>query len=448
MVRDAKFYKTLVAIALPVALQSLISLGVNFLDNIMVGSLGEISISAVSVSNQLTVFVTFFIRGVAGGSAVLISQYWGKKDVARIKSIFGISLRISLAISVLIGGFAILFPHAALRVFTNDADIIAEGVRYIRIIGVTYIVFALSDTLIAMLRWVEVVRVALAVVSVSLFVNLFFNYALIYGHFGFPAIGVRGAAIATLLARCVELSIVLVYVFRIDRRLSLKASELVHFDRQLFVDFLRHGAPVMLGDVLWGLVGTVKGTLVGRMGVDMIAGVNMAETVMQLTFVFTTGLTGAACVIVGKSVGEKRYDLTRQYAGTIQILFALFGLVMSGFVLLLRAPALNLYNVSEPVRLLSYQFVTIGAISTVFGTYHASCFIGINRGAGDGRFVVKVDMIAGWGFTIPLTFLSFFVWHLPLPWVFFFSRFDQFFKWVPAFFRLRGDKWIRNVTRD
>jgi len=447
VIRDKQFYKTLLLIALPAAFQSLITLGVNMLDNVMVGSLGEIALSGVSLGNQLTTLMTFFVKGVAGGSAVLISQYWGKKDMGRIKTVFGIVFRFCLISSLLVALLVHFFPEAAMRIYTNEASIIASGAEFLAIVCFSYIFFTVSDTLIAMLRWMENVKVGVIVPIVSFFVNLFFNYILIFGKLGFPAMGVRGAAIATVITRAVELCVVVAYVFVFDKKLGLKPRDLLAGDRQMTRDFIRYSIPVTIGDMQWGLVGTFKATLIGRLGVTMVAAHSIAETVLSLAMIFTNGLANAACVVVGKVVGRGENDLAREYSKTIQILFAVIGVIVALFVFLIRAWPVSLYNVEAETAQLAAAFIGIGGLTLMGTCYHASCFVGINRGAGDGKFVMKVDMICGWLVVLPAIYLTGFVFHAPLTVVYLMTRIDQCFKWIIAFFRLRGDKWIHNVTR-
>ena len=434
-------------IAIPVALQSLLSVGVNMADNIMVGNLGETNLSGVAMANQFSLYISFFVRGLTGGAALLLSQYWGKKDFGKIKLIFAIVLRIAFLVGISATAVLALFPSQAMHIFSNDADIIREGAKYLQIVCFSYIFYVISDTFVGMLRCVEVVRITLIITIVSLFTNITFNYILIFGKFGFPVLGIRGAAIATVLARMIELAITLTYVLKVDKRLQVRFKELFGWDRLLVKDFAKYGLPVLIGDLQWGLVSTLRATVIGRLGKEMVSANSIAEVVMSLGFAFTTGLAAAACVAIGKTVGAGEYKKTREYSNTIQILFLGAGVFIAAFVFFTRGIPPSFYNISEETRLLTKQFLAIGALSMIGTAYHASCFVGINRGAGDSKFVFKVDMIFGWLIVLPATFLSGLVFGAPLWVVYFCSRIDQFFKWIIAFFRLRGDRWIRNVTR-
>ena len=309
----------------------------------------------------------------------MISQYWGKKDVERIKQIFAVIFQVTGLIALAVNVFVFFCPTIVLRFFTNDADIIASAQGYIRIVSFSYLLFALADTFAAMLRCVEIVKITFAVSVFSLFTNLFLNYSLIGGNFGFPALGIEGAAIATVVSRGLELAIVMVFFFCIQKRIPAKPLDLFRVDKLMYKDYAKYGLPILVGDVQWGMVGVFKSVIIGRLGVSMISAANIADTIMQLGLIFSNGLASAACVVIGKTVGVKNYDLTRKYSTTIQIIFVGVGVVMSSMVFLLRNPFVSLYDVSSETSTLAAQLIAIGAITLLGTSYHVACFTGINR---------------------------------------------------------------------
>ncbi|MGI5894762.1 MAG: MATE family efflux transporter [Candidatus Merdivicinus sp.] len=448
MVKEKEFYRSLFIVALPAAFQGLISLGVNMLDNLMVGSLGDLTLASVSLANQATGLFTFFVNGIGGGAAVLISQYWGKRDFDKIRRIFGVILRFAAIAALLICVLISLFPEQTMRIFTNDPEMIQAGIPYLRIVCLSYPLFAVSNTMVVMLRWMEIVRIGLIISCVSLAANFCFNSLLIFGLLGFPALGAQGAAIATVIARLLELSITAYYLFVREKRVRFRLKDFFTHDREMAGDFLRHSVPIIVGDSQWGLIGTAKAMMIGRLGVTMVSANAIADVFLSLALIFTNGLANGACVVIGKSVGEKDYAKTRRYSNTIQIIFAGLGVLVAGVVLLMSLFVPNFYNVSQQTKDLAATFLVIGAFTHLGTCYHAACFTGINRGAGDGKFVMKVDMICGWLVVVPLTFLSGFIWHWPLWAVYLCTRIDQCFKWIIAIIRLKGNRWIRNVTRD
>ena len=453
MIRDREFYKTILRISLPAAFQSLVSFLVVVADDVMVSKLPNAvaAQAAVSQVNSITAFYTATLTGLVSGSAVLISQYWGKKDMARIRRIFSVVLWFCALVSLAFVALAKLLPEQIVHlvVSAEETDVVALALEYFSIACWTYIPFAITTALVGMLRSIEVVRITLATTVTTLVINVGLNYVLIFGHFGFPALGVRGAAIATLTARLVEVAMVWVYTFSIQKKLSIRPRDLLAIDGALGRDYARYGLPVGLTDMQWSLIGMLKAAIIGQMGAVFMAANSIANNMATLGTLFTSALAGGACVVVGKAVGRGDYDTARAYSKTIQLMFFLIGLLMAALVFLLRAPFTRLYGSSADPEVfsLSTTMIAILAVTLVGTCYHASCFVGINRGAGDSRFVAMVDMICGWLVVLPATLLAAFAFHWPLPVVFLCTRIDQCFKWIIALIRLRGDKWIRNVTR-
>lgn len=448
MVKDRSFYKSLLLIALPVAFQNLISFGLNMSDTVMVGTLGEVALSGVALANQVSFIVGKFIGGVAGGTAVLISQYWGKRDIERIRSVFAIGLKVCFCFALAITLFCITAPRFVLSLFTSEQAIIEAGAGYLRIVCFSYLTMSVSTTLLSMLRGVEVVKIALIVSICSFFVNLSMNYVFIFGKFGAPKMGVNGAGLSTLITRVVECLVVLFYVFCREKRVAFRPRDILRSDLDLWKDFGKYGIPIVVGDLLWGLVGNFKAGIMGHLGSQAVAANSMTDVVLELAMIFIWGLGAAACVLVGKTVGVGNFKLAREYSNTLQILFFIFGFFAALFVYLIRNVALSFYNVTDATKEVAEQFMIIGAVTTWATAYAATCFVGINRGGGDGNFVVLVDLICGWLVVLPLAAIAAFWLHLPAPVVFLCTRIDQFAKVIIAFFRLRSNRWIRNVTRE
>ncbi len=448
MVREKSFYKTLLLIALPVAFQNLISFGLNMSDTVMVGKLGEVALSGVALANQISFIVGKFIGGVSGGTAVLISQYWGRRDMQRIRTVFAIGLKVCLTFSTLITLVCVCFPQFVLSLFTNDQAIVEAGAGYLRIVCVSYLTMSVSTTLLSMLRGVEVVKIALAVSICSFFVNLLMNYMFIFGKFGAPRMGVNGAALSTLITRVVEFLVVLVYVFCFEKRVAFQPKDILRSDFDLWKDFGKYGVPIIVGDLLWGLVGNFKAGIMGHLGSQAVSANSMTDVVLELAMIFIWGLGAGACVMIGKTVGAGQYQLARKYSNTLQILFFCFGFFAALFVYLIRGVAVSFYNVTDATKEVAEQFMVFGAVTIWATAYAATCFTGINRGAGDGNFVVIVDLICGWLVVLPLSAIAAFWLNLPASIVFLCTRIDQFVKVIIAFLRLRSNRWIRNVTRE
>ncbi len=454
MVRDRQFYRTIFRIAVPVAFQSLISFLVVLADDIMVSSManGKAAQAAVSQVNAVTAFLAATLMGMAGGAGVLISQYWGKQDTKHIKLIFSMVTMLCIFIALLFTAVLLLFPDFTVRLLlrADEPQTAKLAADYLAIACLSYLPFAVAAALTGMLRAVEVVKVTLYVTIASLLTNVGLNYVLIFGKLGMPALGVKGAAIATVAARLVELAIVWVYAFKVQKTIDMTPRDLIRTDKSLIRDYLRYGLPVGITDMQWSLIGMLKAFIIGQMGTVFAAANNIASAMANMGTMFTFALAGGASVVVGKAVGAGEYDKARAYSKTIQIMFALIGIAMAAAVYLLGAPFSLLYGSAKEdpqVFSLSTAMISLLAVTLIGTSYHASCFVGINRGAGDSRFVAMVDMICGWLIVLPATALAAFVFKAPLPIVFLCTRIDQCFKWIVAYMRLRGNKWIKNVTR-
>lgn len=449
MVRDKTFYSTILRLSLPAAFQSAANLLVVMADNVMVTRTGANALSAVSQSNAVTTFVTAGLTGLATGAVVLISQYWGRRDEKRIRTVCAVSAAVCLLFALAAILLVQLFPRFLLGLVINRGEtaVIDLALEYLPIVCLSYLPLALTSSMVGMLKGVEVVRVTLYTTVLSLFANIGLNYVLIFGHLGLPALGVRGAALATVIARTLEAALVWIYLFRMQKTLLLRPRDLLRGRRWAWHDYARYGLPVGLTDAQWALVGLLKAVILGQMGKAMIDATAVTDMMMSLGTMFTFALAGGACVMVGKAVGAWDYARVRAYSGTIQILFAGAGILMCALVFLLRHPFVSLYSLDAETAALAVRMIGICAFTLLGTTYHASCFIGINRGAGDNRFVMFVDLICGWLVVLPLSALAAFVFGWPLWAIYFCTRIDQCFKWIIAFFRLRGNKWIKNVTR-
>ena len=449
MVKDKQFYKTMLRLSLPAAFQSAVNLLVVMADNVMVTRTGENALSAVAQSNAITTFVTAGLSGLSTGAIVLISQYWGKRDKKSIRTVCAVAVSVCLLFGLMAAAAASLFPRALLGLVINGGEtaVIRLAMRYLPIVCLSYIPLAVTSALVGVLKGVEVVRITLYTTLLSLFANIGLNYTLIFGHFGFPALGVTGAAIATVAARVLEAALVWVYFFRVQKALPIKPGDLKKSEAWAWQDYARYGLPVGLTDAQWALVNLLKAVILGQMGKMMIDATSVTDMMMNLGTIFTFALAGGACVVVGKAVGEKDYAKVREYANTIQVMFLGIGVTMCTLVFLLRAPFAGLYGLNAETFALSTKMIAICSVTLLGTSYHASCFVGINRGAGDSRFVMIVDLLCGWLVVLPAASLAAFVFHWPLAAVYFCTRVDQCFKWIIAFFRLRGNRWIKNVTR-
>lgn len=449
MIREKSFYRTFFALTLALALQNLLTFGVNLMDTVMLGRYSQEAMSGVSLCNQIQFLLQMLVGGAGEGAVVLGSQYWGKHKLEPIPHIIGVALRFGAALSALLTAVVLLFPERLLRLLSNDGGVIAQGMAYFRIICFSYIIFTVTNILAASLRSVGVVRIGYAISFSTLCVNVTLNYLLIYGNCGFPELGVRGAAIATLASRCVELLIVLYYLKYRERKLNLTLKKLLFIDRSYFRDYNRVSAPVLVNQALWGVAQMVQTGILGHLGGDVTAANAIAVQVYQVLSVVAYGAASASGIVVGRTIGEGRRDALRPLVTTLEVLFVGIGLASGGAIFLARYPILTVFGgtLTETARSLALRFMAVIAMTTVGTSYQMACDTGIIRGGGDTGFSAKMNLFSMWGIVVPFSAMAAFWWHSPPAVVFFLLKWDQLYKIIPVALRLHSWKWVRSVTR-
>ncbi|MBR2520818.1 MAG: MATE family efflux transporter [Oscillospiraceae bacterium] len=446
LVRDKSFYKSFATLTIIISLQSLITFSVNLADNIMIGNYSETGLSGVTIVNQIQFLLQMIAGGVGGGVVVFGAQYWGKKEIDPIRKIIALGLKFSLAAGIIFFLAGKLMPYRLLRLLTNDENVIEAGLEYLSIISFTYIVFCISNTLVFSLRSVESTIIGTVVSLFALVSNITLNYGLIYGRLGMPELGIRGAAIATLISRCVELAVVVVYLLFIDKKLKLRPKHVFTLDFSDLRRFTKVSLPVVVTGGFWGLAMSVQTAIMGHMSAETIAASSISGVVFQVAAVLGMCSSSSSSVLIGKVVGERRFDMIKPYTRTLQFLYICIGLFCGIVLYLVREPILSLYNISQTTHDLAMTFMTVLSFSVVCSSYEYPVEGGIIQGGGNTRYPFIVDTICMWGFTLPLSYLSAFVWHLDPLYTFMFLRIDQLLKCFPNAITVNRYKWIKEVT--
>ena len=445
--KDRSFYKTLFALAVPISLQNLITFAVNFADNLMIGSLGDDAISGVYVANQLQTVVQMFVAGIEGAILILAAQYWGKRDSSSIRKVVSVGMKFALGVGLLATLSAVLFPEWIIRAFTQEPGVIREGAAYVQIVGFTYLFFSVSQVMIAAMRSVETAKIGLYISGMALVVNVGLNYVLIFGHLGFPAMGVRGAAIATLISRILEMCVSTGYVFFVDKKLRFTVWDLLHTDRQLLWDFIRYGLPIIGGQVVWAVNSLANTKILGCYSAGVIAATSITGMLHNLVYVWMNGMSSAVGIITGKTVGAGLYDKMKEYAKTVQVIFLIVGLVSGAAVFLARDGFISLYNASPEAQEYSRQFINVISVTIIGTCYQAACLFGLVKSGGDISFVFKNDTIFVFLVVLPSSLLA--MWLGAPPWVVFAClKCDQIFKCFVALVKINRYNWMKNLTRD
>ena len=431
------------------ALQNLLTFGVNLMDTVMLGRYSQDAMSGVSLCNQIQFLLQMLVTGAGEGAVVLGAQYWGKGRLEPIPHIIGTALRFGGVLAAALFAAVLLAPEALLRLLSGEEAVIAQGVQYFQIICFTYVIFTVTNILAASLRSVGIVKIGYAIALSTLCINVFLNYLLIYGRLGFPELGVRGAAVATLVSRCVELLIVVWFLKCREKRLNLTLKKLLFIDKSYIKDYSRVSAPVLVNQALWGVAQMVQTGILGHLGGDVTAANAIAVQAYQVLSVAAYGAASASGIVVGRTIGGGKREALRPLVATLQVLFVGIGLLSGGAIFLLRRPVLAAFGgaLTPRARELALRFMAVIALTTVGTAYQMACDNGIIRGGGDTAFSAKMNLISMWLIVVPSSALAAFWWQCPPEVVFFLLKWDQLYKIIPVTLRLHSWKWVRNVTR-
>ncbi|MBE7017314.1 MAG: MATE family efflux transporter [Ruminococcaceae bacterium] len=446
--KDREFYKTFFRLLIIISLQQLAALAVNMVDNIMLGRYTELALSGATLVNQIQFTLQQVSAGVGLGIVVLASQYWGQKRVDPIKKIIGVGMKVGLLIGLIFFLLSYLYPYFVLSLFTNDESVITEGLKYLKIICWTYLIFAISNSLMYSLQGVETAGVGTIMSVSTIIINLCLNYCFIYGNFGAPEMGIRGAALATLISRSVELLIILIYIFVFDKKLRIKLLDLLSFDFTYLGDYIRVAAPVVISGALWGIAQAAQTAVLGHISASVIAANSIAVIIFQIFAVVGMSCANVASVVTGKTVGEGKLSLVRSYSKTMQAIFLILGVTSAVLLFSFKDIIVSFYSVSEETKKLAIQFICVLSVSTIGTCYEYPVESGIIAGGGHTKYQAYADNLFMWLWTIPTACLSAFVFHFPPVVTFCFLKSDQILKCIPNSITCNRFRWVRILTRE
>ena len=447
LTREKTFYKTFFRLYIALVLQNVITLSVNLLDNVMLGAYSETALSGVAIVNQIQFVYQQILMALGDGMVIFCSQYWGKKQTEPIKKIAAISMKTGLCVAVFLFAAVTLFPGWIAGLFTTDLPIRQQAVEYMDIIRFSYVFFAVTILLLAAMRSVEVVKIALYLSVMTLVINCGVNYLLIFGNLGMPEMGARGAAIGTLVARIVECAVCIWYVAVKEKRLALKLKDYLTRDWSLAGDYFKVTIPMVVISALWGLNTALQTVILGHMTAAAIAANSVASSLFMLVKSMAVGASATASVIIGKTIGSGDMKKVKEYAKTLQVLFVCIGITAGCILFLIRMPILAIYDLSAETKAMANSFLIILSVICMTMSYQMPTNTGIIRGGGSPNFVVKLDLISIWCIVLPVSFLMAFVVKASPIVVVCCLNADQVFKCVPAFIKVNYGHWAKKLTR-
>lgn len=447
-VKDKTFYKNVAKISIPIALQGLITTGVNIMDTVMVGMVGETQLSAVSLANQFINIFHIFCMGIGMGASVLVSRYYGMQDNSSLKKTITIMLRLCLGLSLLFSIATFLLPEQIMRIYTVEADIIAYGIRYLKYSVASYALLGLSLTCTIVLRNVGQVKIPLYTSIAAFFINVGANYMFIFGRLGAPEMDVAGAAIGTLIARIFEFCVICGYLFFKDKNIGYRIKDIFMSVGKMWREYIRISIPVLISDGILALGNNSVAMVIGRLGENFVAANAVTAVTQQLSSVMIQGFSQAGAIVTGYTLGEgDREKAHRQGYAFLGIGFV-FGLIAAGMIMLISTPMISAYNLSRETQMIAKELMWSISIIIVFQATNSIMTKGVLRGGGDTKMLMLADNIFLWVASVPLGVLAGLVLHLPAFWIYFALKIDQVLKAVWCVIRLRSGKWIKKIRTD
>ena len=498
--KDAHFYKKVLLLALPIALQSLIAVGVNMLDTIMVGSIGsagnvyeahdigvlgktaaelasEQSLSAVSLSNTFIGIYHIFCMGLGMGASVLVSRYWGMKlkgddeggkATTALKQTVCLMFRLTVILAALFALATFVMPETIMKMYAkkqvdittvapeevektiaenlNNREIIRRGADYLRHSVITYFFLGTSLTVTIVLRSVGQAMFPLFVSIGALFVNLCANYAFIFGHFGAPRMETKGAALGTLIARIFEAVMILGYLFIKDQRIRFRVKDLFMKTRSLLREYIRISIPVLISDGILALGNNSVAMVIGKLGSEFTSANAITAVTQQMSTVGIQGVCQAGAIVTGQTLGTGDREKTMKQGWMFFGLGLALGLVAALIILVIQYPVVNSYDVAGTTKDIAYQLMSAISIILIFQATNSIMTKGVLRGGGDTKMLMLMDNIFLWAIALPLGIIAGFVLHLDAFWIYICLKSDQIVKAVWCWFRLRSEKWIKKIS--
>ena len=444
--RDPEYFSEVKKIAVPIIIQQLMFSGLNLLGVVFVGQKGDASVAAVGLAGQVAFLLNLVHFGIISGAAMFTAQFWGRRDVPNLRRVLGLCLMLAISASFIFFTLAQLFPSQILHIYSKDAAVIELGTSYIRTFSWTFIFFAITFSYSFVMRSTGDVKTPTTISVAALILSSFLSYSLILGRFGFPELGIQGAAIAAVIARLLECVTLLIVTYLSKSPVAASLHELTDFDSKFFRKVINPMLPVILNELFWALGITTYNIIYGRMGTTSYAAMNIVSTIEQMAFVLFIGISNATSVLVGNRIGAGKEDEAYVYAGRSLGLGIMGGLLIGLLLQLVKGPVLSLYKVSPEVIENAGHVINVITFFLWVRVNNMTIVVGILRAGGDTRFSLFLDGIIIWLVGVPMAYLGANVWHLPVYLVYLCAMSEEVAKWFLGLARYRSKKWINNLA--
>lgn len=434
-------------LTLPIVFQNLITTAVGSADVIMLGWVGQTALSAGSLASQIMFILNLAYSGISSGIGMLAAQYWGKKDTRTIEKIMGIGMKLSILVSFFFFVMACFFPRLLMLIFTSDMELIDTGISYLRIVGISYLFMSVSQVYLCTMRSIERVVFATITNGSALGLNIILNAVFIFGPFGLPKMGILGVALATAIARGIELIICMVDAFCFET-IRFRPTILLEHHKVLFHDFMKYSLPAFGNEVSWGVAFSMYSVIMGHLGSDMVAANAVAVVAKNLGTVMCFGIANAGAILLGKEIGAGQMNTVKDDASRFCFITFISGIAGGALIFVLRPVFMNMADLSTAAKGYLSIMLFINMYSVLGQAMNSTLICGIFRSGGDSRWGFICDMIVMWAVIVPVGFFSAFVLKLPPMWVYFLLYLDEFVKLPSVYRHYKSYQWLKNITRD
>jgi putative MATE family efflux protein len=444
--RDKIYWTQLYHLATPIALQNLLTASLGMVGSVMVGQLGDVAIASVGLAGQVFFVLALILFGIGSGSAMFTAQLWGNKDLASLRKVFGLCLAMGLAAAGLFLASCELIPGRIIGIFTSDPNVISQGGDFLRIYAWSFLFFSISSGFASVLRSIGEVTLPMFVTVTALVLNIALNYILIFGAFGFPAMGIRGAAFSAVISRATECLALVIITYWRHYPVAASIGELLGFNAGFIGKIFRPVLPVILNELLWSLAITAYSAVYAHIGTSSIAAMNIVGTVDNLAAVPFLGLSSAVAIISGHEIGAGDKEKAYHDVGRTLVVAIFFALFVSGIILAIKGPLVSPYKITPDVVLSANRALTILAIWIFIRSQNMLLVVGMMRSGGDTHYSLFLDGIIIWLLGVPMAFLGGLVLHLPVYWVYLMVMSEELLKCILGLRRYFSRKWIHDLT--
>ena len=441
------FYRQIFKLAIPIIIQNLLSAAVNSADVIMLNYVGQSSISAVSLAANYSSILFMVYYGLGTGASLLCSQYSGKNNLQAIHAVEGIALRFSVGISILVALIAFMMPQRMMQLFTADPELIVIGSSYLRVMGITYICWGISEIYLAVLRSIGRVTISMVLNVLAFVLNIFLNAVFIFGLFGAPKLGATGVAIATALSRLLQL-LACVIVSIMSKDVKLNPAYMFLRSKVLFHDFIRLSLPALGNDLSWSVAFSMYSVILGHLGTDAVAANSLVIVVRNIGSVFCFAIASAGTILLGQIMGKGDLEKSKKYASRMLRLTVITGALGGVIVLAVTPFVLKFASLNETAMHYLKYMLLINSYYIMGSAVNTALIAGVFRAGGDTKFGLICDTVDMWVYAVPLGFFAAFVLKLPVLWVYFLLCTDEFVKWPWVLHHYRKGEWAKNITRE